>query len=364
MPPLTIEEKVGQLFFIGISGPELDKATETLLNEIRPGGVCLFARNIKSPQQTRELLDGLRVILPLEPFLSIDQEGGRVDRLRRIITPMPAANRFRQLTHVQEFAAMNAEVLRLLGFNMNFAPVVDVVDDARVNPTNGLYSRAFGHSPEDVIDLAGAFLNELQSGGIVGCVKHFPGLGAASVDSHDELPLVGISDEELAGSDLFPYATMIGSGSVKMVMVAHAAYPLLDLQEADQNGRLLPSSLSFHIVTKLLREEIGFGGVAITDDLEMGAIVKNYGIGEACKMAINAGADMLAICADPDAVRQGYHSVLKAVNEGEIAHNRLDESVTRIASLKNNISPPIEFDPDRLKFLSKRTADLAARLAR
>src|SRR4026208_742401 len=117
MPPLTIEEKVGQLFFIGISGPERDKATETLLNEIRPGGVCLFARNIKSPQQTRELLDGLRVILALEPFLSIDQEGGRVDRLRRIITPMPAANRFRQLTHVQEFAAMNAEVLRLLGFN-------------------------------------------------------------------------------------------------------------------------------------------------------------------------------------------------------------------------------------------------------
>jgi len=362
MPPLTIEEKVGQLFFIGISGPELDKATETLLNEIRPGGACLFARNIKSPQQTRELLDGLRVILALEPFLSIDQEGGRVDRLRRIITPMPAANRFRQLTHVQEFAAMNAEVLRLLGFNMNFAPVVDVVDDARVNPTNGLYSRAFGHSPEDVIDLAGAFLNELQSGGIVGCVKHFPGLGAASVDSHDELPLVGISDEELAGSDLFPYATMIGSGSVKMVMVAHAAYPLLDLQEADQNGRLLPSSLSFHIVTKLLREEIGFGGVAITDDLEMGAIVKNYGIGEACKMAINAGNDMLAICANESAVREGYKAIIQGVEDRTITKVRIDEAVSRIQMLRGELSAPLLFDIDRLSQLSAEVADLDLRV--
>ena len=358
MPSLAIEEKVGQLFFIGISGPDLDQITTNVLSEIRPGGICLFARNIKSPQQTRELLDGVRAMLPFEPFLSIDQEGGRVDRLRRIITPMPAANRFRKRDDVEKFAAINAEVLRLLGFNMNFAPVVDVIDDARVNPSNGLYTRAFGGSSRDVIDLAGTFLNKLQSGGIVGCIKHFPGLGAAFVDSHDELPSVAVSKEELIESDLSPYQTMIGSGSVRMVMVAHAAYPLLDLQETDQNGRLLPSSLSFHIVTKLLREKIGFGGVAITDDLEMGAIVKNYGIGEACKMAISAGNDMLAICANETAVREGYDALLEALQEGTITESRIDEAVSRIQILRAGLSEPLPLDITRLSQLSAQIGDL------
>lgn len=362
MQSLTIEEKVGQLFFIGISGPELDGSTKELLDHIGPGGICLFARNIKSPQQTRELLDGIRTILPFEPFLSIDQEGGRVDRLRRIITPMPAANRFGELDDVEEFAVINAEVLRRLGFNMNFAPVVDVIDSARENPTNGLYSRAFGESPGDVINLAGTFLNELQSGGILGCIKHFPGLGAASVDSHDELPSVGISQEELTESDLAPYQTMIDSGSAKMVMVAHAAYPSLDLQETDQSGRLLPSSLSFHIVTKLLREGIGFDGVAITDDLEMGAIVKNYGIGQACEMAINAGNDMLAICANEDAVREGYEAVLQALQDGTITKSRIDEAVARIQTLRAGLSAPLPLDANRLSQLSTEIADLELRL--
>jgi len=362
MPPLTIKEKVGQLFFIGISGPELDAATEKFLNEIRPGGICLFARNIKSAQQTRELLDGLRRILPFKPFLSVDQEGGRVDRLRRVVGPMPAANRFRQLSHVEEFAAMNAEVLRLLGFNMNFAPVVDVIDEERENPANGLYSRAFGRSSYEVIDFAGTFLSELQSAGVVGCIKHFPGLGAASVDSHDELPSVGVSKVELTESDLVPFQTMIGSGSAKMVMVAHAAYPSLDLQETDQNGRLLPSSLSFHIVTKLLREEIGFGGVAITDDLEMGAIVKNYGIGDACRLAINAGNDMLAICANETAVCEGYEAILEAVEDGTISKLRIDEAVSRIQMLRDQLSAPLPFDAGRLAQLSAEIADLEIRL--
>ena len=362
MPSPSIEQKIGQLFFIGISGPVLDVTTERLLNEISPGGVCLFARNIKTSQQTRDLLDGIRRISPLEPFLSIDQEGGRVDRLRRVITPMPAANRFKKVSHVEEFARLNSAVLRLLGFNMNFAPVVDVIDETRESATNGLYSRAFGRSPEEVTDLAGAFLNELQTGGIVGCMKHFPGLGAASLDSHDELPSVGVPNKELIDADIAPYERMIDSDSAKMVMVAHAAYPSLDLQETDQNGRLLPSSLSFHIVTTLLRERIGFGGVAITDDLEMGAIVKNYGVGEACIMAINAGNDMLAICANENAVREGYQAVAKAAHDGTITKVRIDEAVARIQALRAGLSTPAPFDADRLSQLSSQIADLDRRL--
>ena len=362
MPSLTIEQKVGQLFFIGVSGPELDGPTKMLLNDIEPGGICLFARNIKAPQQIRDLLDGIRSILPFEPFLSIDQEGGRVDRLRRVLSPMPAANRFNNTVDVEKIARINSEVLRLLGFNMNFAPVVDVIGDERESATNGLYSRAFGRSPEDVTELAGTFLNGLQSGGIVGCIKHFPGLGAATVDSHDELPSVSLSKQELIATDLVPYQKMIASESVKMVMVAHAAYPSLDLQETDQNGRLLPSSLSFHIVTTLLREKIGFGGVAITDDLEMGAIVKNYGMGEACKMAISAGNDMLAVCANEDAVREGYEAVLKAVEEGAIGITRIDEAVSRIQKLRNGLSASLPFDANRLSQLSSQIADLNSRL--
>ena len=361
---MSLAQKVGQLFFIGISGPDLDAATRELLDEVSPGGICLFARNIRELSQTRELLDSLHQYIPATPFLSIDQEGGTVDRLRRVMTPMPAASRFRTTAESSELAAVIGETLLILGFNMDFAPVVDVVDESRSGFTNGLTSRTFGRNANEAAALASEFLNTLQSQGVIGCVKHFPGLGAAQVDSHEELPVVGTTEEQLFNTDLLPYRELLNTGSVHAVMAAHAAFPNHPLQETAQNGKLLPSSLSYNFVTTLLRGQLAFDGLVITDDLEMGAIVKNFGIGDACKMAINAGADMLAICADPDAVRQGYHSVLKAVNEGEIAHNRLDESVTRIESLKNNISPPIEFDPDCLKFLSKRTADLAARLAR
>src|SRR5690606_3275916 len=139
------------------------------------------------------------------------------------------------------------------------------------------------------------FLRALQARGVVGCIKHFPGLGASEVDSHEELPTVAIGQDEFEAVDLAPYRHLIDGGDVHAVMVAHAAYPNLSLQERAQDGKLLPSSLSFNFVTKLLREKIGFAGLVLTDDLEMGAILRNYGIGEAAVMAVEAGHDMLAI---------------------------------------------------------------------
>lgn len=361
---MSLAQKVGQLFFIGIAGPELDVETKELLDDVSPGGICLFARNIRDAAQTRGLLDELSEYILTIPLLSIDQEGGTVDRLRRVMTPMPAASRLRTAGEAGELAAIVGETLRILGFNMDFAPVVDVIDDGRSGFTNGLTSRTFGHDPNQTSALAGEFLNTLQAKGIIGCLKHFPGLGAAQVDSHEELPVVGPTDKELSRTDLLPYSELLKGGQVHAIMAAHAAFPNHTLQETAQNGKLLPSSLSYNFVTTLLRGQFAFDGLVITDDLEMGAIVKNFGIGEASKMAISAGADMLAICADPEAVRQGYRSVLNAVNSGDISKQRLDESLARIELLKKKISPPQEFDPDRIKQLSTRTADLTARLGR
>ncbi len=347
---LSLEQKVGQLFFIGIPGAEIDDSTRELLGEILPGGICLFARNIREAEQTRKLLDDITALLPVSPFLSIDQEGGLVDRLRRVVTPMPAANKIRSVAEAAKLGEIIALTLRSLGFNMNFAPVVDVIDETRAAYSNGLHSRAFGRDGEQVADLASAFLDSLQDHGIVGCLKHFPGLGASQVDSHEELPVVEISENELSEIDLYPYREMLSRA--KSVMIAHAGYPQHRLQETDKHGKLLPSSLSRNFVTTILRDELQFDGLVITDDLEMGAIVKNYGIGDACKMAINAGADMLAICADPDKIVEGYRTVLAAAKSGDISTERIDESILRIATLKRKLHLPTQFDTDKLRLLS------------
>lgn len=351
---LPIEEKIGQLFFIGLPGAEVDGATKELLQDISPGGVCLFARNIRDAEQTRQLTETVREILPIDPLVSLDQEGGLVDRLRRIVTPMPAPSSLKNPLEAKSLAEITAGIVRILGFNMNFAPVVDVIDEARANSFNGLYSRAFGRYKSEVVEFAEAYLEGLQNNGCLGCLKHFPGLGASQVDSHDELPGVYLTREELFDIDLIPYRRLLPTEKIHAVMNAHANFPRFDLQETDNNGKLLPSSLSHNIVTKLLREELGFQGVTITDDLEMGAIVKNYGIGEACQMAIAAGEDMLAICASPDAMREGFNQMKAAVAEERISEQRIDESLRRIARLKSLIEPPLPFEKARLQTLSDK----------
>ena len=355
---LSLEQKIGQLFFIGIPGSEFDEATRQLIEIIQPGGVCLFARNMKELSQTRDLLDALHSAIATPPFLSLDQEGGRVDRLRRVLRPMPAASQLRNAEDASELGSIIGESLSLLGFNMDFAPVVDVIDEERSQLVNGLQSRGLGKSQKAVVEMAAAFLRSLGRHGILGCLKHFPGLGAAQVDSHEELPVVPMTDDELNEIDLYPYRELLAANRNVSVMVAHAAYPNTRLQELDDNGKLLPSSLSGRVVKTLLRDELNFKGVAITDDMEMGAIVRNYGIGEACKMAINAGQDMLAICASVDAIQEGYESVSKGVKDGSISEDRLDESVIRILTLKSSIPDRLEFDVDRLEQLKQQIINL------
>lgn len=358
---LPIEEKIGQLFFIGLPGESLDESTESLLNDISPGGICLFARNTKNAEKTRGLLDNCSEALSAQPFLSLDQEGGLVDRLRRILEPMPTAKEIgnpQNPENAKTLAKITAEAIRILGFNMNFAPVIDVSDESRRGFIMDNQSRTFGISKDDVVDFTGVYLDELSKGGIVGCVKHFPGIGAVEFDPHEELPVVSSDRQSLFETDIFPYQKHFENRRVHALMTAHAAYPQFDLQETDSSGKLLPSSLSRKIVTSLLRDELRYDELVLTDDLEMGAIVNNYGIGEATKMAFLAGSDFLLICNDRDAIYEGYEAILKGYRDDEITEKRIDESLNRIFRIRKVLESPLPFDKNRLEELSQDVIDL------
>jgi beta-N-acetylhexosaminidase len=275
---------------------------------------------------------------------------------------MPAASKIQDAETAAELGAIIAETVRILGFNMDFAPVVDVITDQRENANNGMFSRAFGRSAAESSSLAGWFLEALQNGGCIGCLKHFPGLGAAAVDSHEELPIVPVSHDQLFDIDLAPYRTLFAKNAAHAVMVAHGAYPNTSLQETTSDGKLLPSSLSPAIVTGLLRTDLQFKGLVITDDLEMGAIIRNFGIGEASVLAIEAGADMLAICADPDRIVRGYEAVLEAVRIGRISEESIDMSLDRIIGTGSLLHAPLPFKTERLAELSASIKELNARL--
>jgi beta-N-acetylhexosaminidase len=358
---LTTEQKIGQLFFIGIAGEELDIETRDFLQEISPGGICLFARNTKNAEKTRKLLLGISSALPFQPFLSLDQEGGLVDRLRRIIEPIPSAKEISKTgdkNKVKKLAEITAEAIRILGFNVNFAPVVDVTNKNRSGFIMDNQSRTFGNSKEEVYDFTSIYLNTLQKGGVIGCLKHFPGIGSVKFDPHEELPSVPVDREELYSTDLYPFTKHLENNEVYTIMTGHTTYPNLDLQETDSNGKLLPSSLSHNIITGLLRMELNYQGLVLTDDLEMGAIVNNYGIGEATKMAFLAGSDFLVICNQKEAIREGFDAMIKGFHEGEITEERINQSLERVFNIRNFLSPPLPFSDKRLKELSLEIKEL------
>lgn len=363
---LSIEQKIGQLFFIGLAGTEVDAETRRLLEEISPGGICLFSRNVRRAEQVRQLTDDIRAVLPVEPIISIDQEGGLVDRLRRVITPMPPPRVIRQhgdLAAARSLGSITGEILRMLGLNMNFAPTMEIMSEDRDLLSNGLFSRSFGRSPGEVLGYSQVYLRGLQSQGVLACLKHFPGIGAGEVDSHEELPLVHLSHDELVAKDLAPYIELFffrrdEDDRVRAVMVGHGGYPKIDLDDETIGGKLVPASINKNIVTKLLREELGYKHLALTDDMEMGAILKHCPIEEAAKAAFAAGEDMILICANAESVRKSYQAMLSAFNNNEFSAERLDESLQRIADVKFLLRPPLPLDTNRLQELSNDIARL------
>src|SRR6478672_7324757 len=284
--PLSLEQQIGQFFYIGLPGPELDAEARALLQEVQPGGVIIFGRNVVGPQQLRDLLDGVRELLPVAPLLGVDQEGGLVDRLRKIFTPMPSARTIREhgdLSGARSLGRITGEVLRLLGFNMNFAPVMSIMTEERDLLSNGLYSRSFGRSPGEVLGYTTVYLRGLQETGMIGCLKHFPGIGAGEVDSHEQMPVVSLTHDALIAQDLAPYIELFGrkDDRVRCVMISHGGFPNVDVRRKLTGGLLEPASLNYNIVTKLLRQELGYKHLVITDDLEMGAILRHYDIEDA-----------------------------------------------------------------------------------
>ncbi|HET9711809.1 MAG TPA: glycoside hydrolase family 3 N-terminal domain-containing protein [Pyrinomonadaceae bacterium] len=364
---LPLEQQIGQFLFIGLPGTELDGETRALIEEVQPGGVIIFGRNVAAPEQLRSLLDGVSELVKTPPLFGIDQEGGLVDRLRRIFTPMPSARTIRQhgdLAAARALGRITGEVLRMLGFNLNFAPVMSIMTEDRDLLSNGLYSRSFGRSPGEVLGYTTVYMRGLQGTGMVGCLKHFPGIGAGEVDSHEEMPVVQLSHDDLIAQDLAPYIELFQrrDDRIRCVMVSHGGFPNIDIREEITGGLLEPASLNYNIVTKLLREELGYKHLVVTDDLEMGAISRHCEIEDATVRAAKAGEDMLLICASPDKIRRGYQGLLAAAKDGEISQTRIKESLDRIARTKTIVEPPLPLDLERFQQLSDEVLRLNSKL--
>src|SRR5689334_15666085 len=317
---------------VGFLGTRVSQDLAAFITEYNPGGVILFSRNLESIEQIVELTNDLQRCSPKSPLLiAIDQEGGRVSRLPKGFTIFPPCELIGRC-HSGELAyaagATIAKELRAVGINMNMAPVLDVNSNSD-NPVIG--DRAFGSSADTVIEMGLVTAAGLQDSRVVACGKHFPGHGDTNVDSHKELPVVEAPRERLEAVEFPPFRRAAAAG-IATLMTAHVLYRALDDQ--------LPATLSPNIITHLLREEMGYDGVVLTDDLEMHAIVDHYGSGEAAVRAFLAGCDMLLICKERDREIAAFEAMEKAVASGTIGTSRLDQSVARIQRIKQRYLLP------------------------
>jgi beta-N-acetylhexosaminidase len=329
---LTSREKIGQLFMVGFLGTSVTPDLAAFLKDYKPGGVILFSRNLESIEQIVQLTNDLQQCSPKSPLLiSIDQEGGRVSRLPKGFTIFPPCEVIGQC-HSGELAyaaaSTIAKELKTVGINMNMAPVLDV----NSNPDNPVIGdRAFSSSADTVGEMGLVTAAGLQDAKVVACGKHFPGHGDTNADSHKELPVVDAPRERLEAVEFPPFRRAAAAGIATM-MTAHVLYRALDDQ--------LPATLSPVIITRLLREQMGYDGVVLTDDLEMHAIVDHYGPGDAAVRAVLAGCDVLLICKERDREVAAFEAVEKAVASGTIDMARLDQSVARIQRVKQRYLLP------------------------
>jgi beta-N-acetylhexosaminidase len=242
---------------------------------------------------------------------------------------------------------------------------MSIMTDDRDLLSNGLYSRSFGRSPGEVLGYSTVYMRGLQGAGCVGCLKHFPGIGAGEVDSHEQMPVVKLSHDDLIAQDLAPYIELFQrrDDRVRCVMVSHGGFPNIDIKQEMTGGVLEPASLNYNIVTKLLREELGYKHLVITDDLEMGAIARHCEIDQAAVRAFLAGEDMLLICATPEKIRRGYRALLAAAREDKLPKERVHGSLKRIADMKTLAQPPLPLDRERFEVLSQQVAQLNSKLS-
>lgn len=324
---MTLDEKIGQMIVAGFNGTDVNEELINLVNTNKVGGVILFKRNIETSEQLKKLnnnIDGLNKEIPL--FISVDEEGGRVNRLPSDMENFSSAREV-GLKNDKDYAYNNGksigESLKVTGFNMNYAPVLDIFS----NPKNTVIGdRAFGSDVETVSTMGIATMKGIEEEGIISVIKHFPGHGDTSVDSHYGLPIVYKTLEELENFELIPFKKAIKEGC-KAIMVSHILLDKIDKQN--------PSSMSETVVTDILREQLGFDGVVITDDMEMGAITENFTVEDACVQSIIAGCDIVLIGSGNESIYNTIQAIKDSILNGKITEERINESVVRIIKLKN-----------------------------
>ena len=327
---MSLDQKIGQMLMIGFHSAFYDDHVAQLVREYKIGNIIFFSRNVKDGQQTRELCTRIQseVLehIGIPALISIDQEGGMVTRVYKDATYLPgnmAVGATHDPANARKVAEIAAKELKALGINMNLAPVLDVNNNP-LNPVIGV--RAYGEDPEKVADFGVSYIEGLQGNGVIATAKHFPGHGDTAVDSHLDLPLVAHDRERLYEVELYPFRKAVENG-VDAIMTAHILFPAL---EEDR----LPATLSYSILTSVLRKEFGFRGIIITDCMEMSAIAKYFGTSRAAVQAIKAGADIVLVSHTKESQIRAFNEIKKAVLSGEIPIDRIDESVDRIMKLK------------------------------
>ncbi|RGZ28836.1 glycoside hydrolase family 3 protein [Veillonella sp. AM51-8BH] len=318
-------DKVGQLLMIGIHGKTLNDDAKFMLNEYRMGGIILFDRNMESKAQVKSLITDINKtgksagLTPL--FIGIDQEGGAVARMEDQLIKVPPAEELGKepIEQAVSLAKQSGTELKDLGFNINFAPVADL----------GLtYGRSFSTNPDDVVRYASAVGKAYDEAGLWYSYKHFPGIGKTDVDLHADTSVVPVSKETLLNEDTKVFVDLIKQSkpNTYAIMVSHAMYPQIDAAH--------PSSLSKAIITDWLRKDMGYNGVVVTDDMDMGALAKHYTFSDMAVQSILAGSDILLVCHEYEHMQEAYNGLMKAVKDGRISKERLDESVKRILLMK------------------------------
>jgi beta-N-acetylhexosaminidase len=327
---LTLEEKVGQLFFLGFRGYTPDPEAQALLDAVRPGGLVISQRNIDSFDQIRDLAAGFAEGGEIPAFTAVAQEGGAVDRLKQLFGPLPALQEMADggVTRVRVFARLIASELEALGLNTLLGPVLDLAA-----PGSVLHQRTLSVSPREVSRMAGAFIEEVSGRGIFACPKHFPGMGSAPRDPHFGLPRIDKARKLLLRDDLRPFQDLLPQ--VPMILVGHAHYPEL------MDARPAPASLSTRVVEGLLRRKLGFAGIVIADDMTMGAISSTGLTADRFLEAFEAGNDMMLFSETTPLVEKAHRTIVGAVKRSTALRARLDRSVERILTLKHSLQPAV-----------------------
>ena len=335
---MTIDEKIGQLFMVGIDGPSVDENTKKLIEKYNVGGIILFKRNIKDKDQLLGLINDIKALnskeknIPL--FFSVDEEGGRVTRLPDEITKLPSSKVIGSKKD-EDFAYKVGELIgnrvSMFGFNMALTPVLDINSNPK-NPVIG--DRSFGDNEEVVSSLGIQEMLGIKSKNVIPVIKHFPGHGDTLVDSHIGLPLVNHDLGRLNDFELLPFKNAI-ENDADVTMIAHILLPKIDPEN--------PSTLSKIVIDHILRNDLNFRGVVMSDDLTMGAIIENYSIDEATSKALFAGNDILTVCHGYENIISSIEGIKRGLEIGEIEESRIEDSVYRILKLKEkyNISDEI-----------------------